>query len=304
MFALFGSVAGSLVHRWIQGRAWIAKPAIAVILLSLAVLSWRQSSLYVDPTTLYRDTIAKNPDAWLAHHALGVALATAGEFPEAIIQYEAALQLRPCFAEAENDLGCALLADGNSPLAQTHFQRALEIKPECLEAHNNLGNLYQKSGRLSEAIGEYQSAVRINPNSFEAHNNLGVVLRETGRVHSAVVHCQLAVQLQPDLAESRNNYGNALLAAGQIDDAILQYQEALRLKAKYIEADINLAMAYARSHHRIECASAAAEEALTWARAGRQDLLAQKIELWLKSLRNRVADQRGATISSGTPAIR
>ena len=123
MFALFGSAVGIFVQRWLPGRAWIAQLAIAVMLSSLGVLSWRQSSLYVGATTLYRDTIAKNPDAWLAHHGLGVALASTGEFPEAIIQYETTLRLRPCFAEAENDLGFALLAVGNSPLALTHFQR-------------------------------------------------------------------------------------------------------------------------------------------------------------------------------------
>ena len=72
MFALFGSAVGIFVQRLAcRDDAWIAQLAMTVMLSSLGVLSWRQSSLYVDATTLYRDTIAKNPDAWLAHHGIG-----------------------------------------------------------------------------------------------------------------------------------------------------------------------------------------------------------------------------------------
>ena len=45
-----------------------------VILPVLGVLTWRQSALYADAETLWRTTLARNPDACLAHTSLaGVA---------------------------------------------------------------------------------------------------------------------------------------------------------------------------------------------------------------------------------------
>jgi protein O-mannosyl-transferase len=303
MFAMLGCLAATIFQRLTLFRAIIGGASGLIVLGTLAFLSWKQSALYIDAKTLYRDTIAKNPDAWLAHHGLGIALADAGCYQEAITEHQTALRLKPLFPEAENDLGCALQSVGNMSEAILHFQKALCLKPDYPEVHNNLGNLYRQSGRLNDAVDEYQTALKINQNSFEAHNNLGVVLLECGRVHMAIAHCQVAVQLQPESAEAHNNYGNALLTAGQVPDAIEQYQQALSLKAKYVEADLNLAIAYARNH-RLENAESSAHEAMAWAQAAGQTLLTQKIDLWLKSLRANVADRRVANPAAGSSTIR
>ena len=48
-----------------------AQVAIGALLALLAVLSNLQSRMYSDPKTLYRTTIAQNPDDWMAHNNLG-----------------------------------------------------------------------------------------------------------------------------------------------------------------------------------------------------------------------------------------
>ena len=71
----------------------------------LAVLSWRQSRMYADIETLYRTTIDRNPDCWMAHNNLGNALADRGQVDEAIAHYQKALEIKPDYAEAHNNLG-------------------------------------------------------------------------------------------------------------------------------------------------------------------------------------------------------
>ena len=46
----------------------------AVVLVVLGLLTWQQCKIYADVDTLWRDTLAKNPGAWLAHNNLGVVL--------------------------------------------------------------------------------------------------------------------------------------------------------------------------------------------------------------------------------------
>ena len=47
----------------------------AALVVFLGVLSWRQSGIYSDAETLYRATLARNPESWMAHHNLAKALA-------------------------------------------------------------------------------------------------------------------------------------------------------------------------------------------------------------------------------------
>ncbi len=57
----------------------------AVLILIPGVLTWRQSRLYRDIETLYRESLARNPASWLAHNNLATLLAAMpGRLPEAI----------------------------------------------------------------------------------------------------------------------------------------------------------------------------------------------------------------------------
>ena len=66
---------------------------------------------------------------------------------EAIEQYQAALGIDPCGAEAHNNLGSALAARGQVEQAIHHCRQALEIKPNYPDAHNNLGLIFARPGR-------------------------------------------------------------------------------------------------------------------------------------------------------------
>ena len=69
--------------------------AFLVIFAVLAGLTWRQSRMYANAETLYRATLAANPDCWLAPQQPGQALVERGCIDEALAHYERAVQLNP-----------------------------------------------------------------------------------------------------------------------------------------------------------------------------------------------------------------
>jgi len=230
--------------------------AAAAFLAVPGVLTWRQSVMYRDAETLYRTSFAHNPASWMAHQNLcAILLQRPGGLAEAIAECEAALRVRPNYAEAHNNLGAALaqipdrLAD-----AIAEFRAALAAKPEFAEANFNLANaLARIPGRQFEAIAQYEAALRIRPAYLEAHMNLGTVLSQTpGRMADAIAEYRAALRLNPNLAEAHNNLGSALAQLpGRLPDAIAEYRAALAIDPQYAKAHNNLGSVLAQMPGRL-----------------------------------------------------
>jgi hypothetical protein len=101
-----------------------------VLLLGLSVLTWRQAGTYRDAESLYRATLARNPASWMAHHNLGRLLSRRPSgLDESIVQFEAAIALKPDHARAHYSLGVALQRAGRGAEAVPHFEAAIQLEP-------------------------------------------------------------------------------------------------------------------------------------------------------------------------------
>ncbi len=214
--------------------------AAVVIVGVLAVLARNQSALYASAETLYLDTLAKNPDCWMAHYNLGVAYNAAGQPKLAIPHFEEALRQHPDYPECEVSLGLAESRLGRTAEAIDHYRRVLEMHPDFAEAHNNLGLALADAGRFDEALEQYQAALKTKSNSADVQNNLGTALAGLGRTDEAILHYQAALRIDPANAQAQNNWGSALAAKGQFGDAIRHYEQALQLKPDFPAALVNL----------------------------------------------------------------
>jgi tetratricopeptide (TPR) repeat protein len=235
---------------------------VAVLLLGvLGVLTWKQSRLYRDPQVLYRETLRRNPEAWIVDASLGATLVGEGRPAEALPFYEEALRLAPDYAQGYYDLGNALAKVGRGPAAIDAYRQALRLKPFYVDAHNNLGVALAESGQVSAAVAEYEQALRLQPDQVPARNNLANALVRLHRPAEAIAQYEEALRLSPGLAEAHYGLGLALATSGRLAEAIGHYREALRLNPNYAEAHANLAGALANSGQLAE-AVAQFEEAL------------------------------------------
>jgi hypothetical protein len=130
-----------------QERPWLQSSLCAGLLLILGILSWQRAWVYESEETLWTDTLAKNPNCWVGHNNLGVALFQKGQVDEAMAQLP------------------------KGPGNQSQLCRSPQQPRQCS---------FQK-GQVDEAMAQYQKALEINPNYAEAHNNLGNALFKRGR---------------------------------------------------------------------------------------------------------------------------
>jgi protein O-mannosyl-transferase len=234
---------------WLKGMIWLA------VVGTLSLLTWRQTQLYVNGETIWRDTLAKNGACWLAHCNLAVILRDQGKLAEAEEHYRTALQYRPHFDVVLENLGALLIDTGRAEEAIEYLRRATASKLDDADAHNNLGIALAQRGRLDEALAHFREAIKYKPDNAITHNSLGNVLVLQHHYQEALTDYQEAIRLDPKYAEAQNNLGFALAELGRSEEAVGHYREALRLDRNYALAHFNLGTALARLGQREEAAA-------------------------------------------------
>jgi tetratricopeptide (TPR) repeat protein len=169
-------------------RACARRAAIVCAVVAVAAfgtITWRQSQSYRDVETLWRDTIRRNPAAWMAWDNLAAVVlekglrdpspARAAEYYREALRYcETALALDRDNAEAYNNRGLVYDRLGSIDLALRDYNRAIELTPDYAGVYNNRGNTYSRMLRFAEAIGDYNTAVGLRPRFVDAYKNRAV----------------------------------------------------------------------------------------------------------------------------------
>jgi Flp pilus assembly protein TadD len=247
-------LAGAVV---VTGTApWRRVAAAAPVVAVLAILTAFQSATWRDPRTLWTRAVRLAPDCSFAQYRLADVEQRAGDREGAIRRLEAALALRPAFAEAQSDLGALLAASGRLDEALAHYDQALRANPRYAFAYTSLGTALAAAGRNDEALAAHRHALEIDPDLMEAHANLGSLLDDLGRTDEAMAEYQTALRLRPS-AEVLNNVAIVLARQGRPAEAAERYREAIALRPELATIRVNLAYALIASGDR-----AAARQAL------------------------------------------
>lgn len=155
--------------------------------------------------TLARHNIEKDPGDFEAHYNLASMLQSKDRLDEAIHEYEAAVDLRPKDATANNALGAALVADKKPAMAAPYLQTAIESRSDYFDAHYNLGIALVQLGKTENAAQQFETALKLQPDDAAVEANLGAVLAEMGRLDQAKSHLERALQIDPDQSVAKEN---------------------------------------------------------------------------------------------------
>ncbi len=229
---------------WLTRRLGASSRSLGVgtAVLGLAVLASltaAQTRVYADQETLWRDVIAKNPSASMAHINLGMWLHQRGRSDEARTALEDALALEPS-DEVHGDLGVVLAALGRGADARAHLEEAVRLAPGSALAHSNLGNALAADGRLAEAALHYREAIRLKPRYADAESNLANVLVAEGRTDEAIRLYQSAIATDPGYVAARYNLAVVLARLGRDDEALAQFRAVVDRDPGHAEAERGL----------------------------------------------------------------
>lgn len=213
-----------------------------------------------------------------SHVALSKQRLNDGKHDEATAEMEAAVALKPSFADLRFGLACLLTDAKRYDEAKTHLNRALEINPKFFKAKLTLARVMYLSGKPEEAAATVDGAGADCPTFYREHlEHLSQALRareedtaveqafheiledrptsaqvrrecaiqaiQNGEYAEAIRELKKSISVNPDYPDLHNYLGIAYGNSGMADDAIEEFETALKINPFYMKARLNLALA-------------------------------------------------------------
>lgn len=179
---------------------------------------------------VYRSAVSTWPGDASLYHELAVAARDAGRTEEALRAEQASLTIDAAQPAAQNGLGLLLAETGRHQEAARAFAEAVRLDPTSAPYRANLGNARRAVNDLSGAADAYRQALDRDPNLADAANGLGVVLVQQQRAADAIPWLERAVAIEPGFVEARLNLGIAWQESGNRARAAEHYRAVLATK--------------------------------------------------------------------------
>jgi len=203
-----------------------------------------QNGQFAQAATLVRLLLGKAPKEALLHNILGMALSNMGEQTKAAASFQAAVRLRPAYAEAQGNLGSVLVQMGQAEKAVPVLERAVALNPDLVQNHHNLGAALAQMGRYPQAIDAFDRALALDPSHVNALNGKADALAKLGHTHEAIELFEQALKLAPDDPALLVNMAYALVRDDRVEKAIAHLEKALKLAPDMADAWYRLGVQY------------------------------------------------------------
>ncbi len=164
------------------------------------------------------------------HYLEGLEFQNRGQTPQALAEYERALEEDPAHAGAHANLFFNYLTLGNLEKAEQHYQAALKSNPRLHEIHHNLGILRKLQNRDQEAETAFRKALELNPFRADSHYLLGTILEDEDRPGEAERHYRLAIESQPEFRDAHFQLGLLLKQQKRDAEAVPHFLKVLTVE--------------------------------------------------------------------------
>lgn len=180
------------------------------------------------------------------HHDLGLEALQKGSAPDALREFDLALQADPRMPEARLGRGVVLEYGLDRPKeAEAEYRKAIDLRPNYSEAHNNLGQLLARTGRWTEALEQFDDALAspFYREPWVARCNKGLALHRMGRKEDGLAELRTCLAMAPRYCAGRRELGRLHLAEGRLKEAVEELGTYARDCDKVVDAHLQLGQA-------------------------------------------------------------
>jgi tetratricopeptide (TPR) repeat protein len=209
-------ILGAVVTHFLQSNLTQKKTlqtliyaGLALIFITLGILSFQRCKVWHDSLTLWNDDIAKYPSV-LAYNNRATEFGARGETDNAIEDFTAALRYDPKFAKAYDNRGIAYISKGMADQAFADFSKAIELDPDYYDAYNNRGIIYGFHNEFDKAIADFSQAIALKSDYERAYLNRGIAYVQTRSFPLAIKDFDKVLELNPGDAATLEKRGQAM----------------------------------------------------------------------------------------------
>ena len=167
-----------------------------------------------------------------------------GQYREAEIQFENAIQVDSRFADAHYKLALAALKLQQWPTAYQELLTTVQIQPDQYAAHLDMANLLISSGHSNDAKEHLDLLAEKQPNNPDVYIARANYYAATNNTSAALADMQKALQLDPSRSDSYLNLALLQLRGQQWDAAEINFKKAVELSPKSTNALVSLGNFY------------------------------------------------------------
>ncbi len=145
------------------------------------------------------------PKAWLGTtlYLRGKAYRSSRQFPQAVADYEAAVQADPKLHPAFYELGATFHSMGQYGKAVSAFGQAIALKSDMWSYYDARCTSYASMSRWSEAVRDCEVAVKLRPGNANLIAFLGRLYEENGQKQRAIEMYKLALSINPSQQDAK-----------------------------------------------------------------------------------------------------
>jgi eukaryotic-like serine/threonine-protein kinase len=176
------------------------------------------------------------------HICLGLINAGTGQYREAGVEFQRAVELEPGNESAGIGWASALEHRGAIDDAENVYQGVIDSHPQSYFAYNNMGAFYYRRSDYEKAVRMFQKVTELAPENYAGYVNLGGTYNDLGQFLEAIAPLKKSIALRPSYG-GYSNLGTSYFGLEKMDEAAAAYEQAVKLDPQQYVTWGNLAAA-------------------------------------------------------------
>ncbi|MDD4013667.1 MAG: tetratricopeptide repeat protein, partial [Candidatus Omnitrophica bacterium] len=239
--------------------------AVCMVVITLySVRTVSRAADWQDSLTFWQKESDTEDKSFRTHNNLAMQYYYGGEKEKAIEQLKISLSLADS-PQTRVNLGFVYLELGKTDDAEKEFLEVMSRNKDFAPAYYHLGLIEMRRGNDDRALGLFEEAkekyavIKDRPFEAETHNALGMLLGKRGMQEKAIMEYEDALKIIPDFMEARLNLGLAYISLGKYDKASEELKRVLSAEPENAEALTGLGYASFKRGFYVEAAGSYSE---------------------------------------------
>jgi tetratricopeptide (TPR) repeat protein len=214
---------------------------LIIYMAVMMMLTFNRSAVWKNSLSLWENVLRKYPEVTVALNNHGLAKTDAGEYRDAINDFDKLIKLKPDYSDAFVNRGFALERSLDTNGAMQDYSRAIELDRNNILAYSNRAMLWSDLNDSVQALLDINYALQLKSDVAMLWRNKGLILIKSKNYSDGLKYLNTAIELNRNYSMAYENRGFVKHQTGNFKGALDDYNTAIKLSPKSADTYFNRA---------------------------------------------------------------